>query len=313
MTDAILQLTDILTEQRIRFIENEPMSRHTTFGVGGATALFIEPISDGQILVVQSAAATLGIPLLCLGRGSNLLIADTGLPCVVLHLGEDYSGIEQTGETTLQVLAGTKLTALCSAAATCGLTGLEFAYGIPGSVGGAVYMNAGAYGGEIRSAIRSVTFIDEAGTHQTLGREALEFSYRHSYFTGKDCIILSAEMALAHGSREDIRNAMEDYMQRRRDKQPLEYGSAGSTFKRPTGAFAGALIEQCGLKGFTIGGAQVSEKHAGFVINRGDATAADVLAVIEHVQTTVSRKTGYTLEPEIMILPEGLLKKSTNP
>lgn len=313
MTDAILQLADILTAQHIHFKENEPMSRHTTFGVGGAAALFIEPTSDGQILVAQSEAAALGVPLLCLGRGSNLLIADSGLPYGVLHMGEDYSGIEQTDETTLQVLAGTKLTALCHAAATYGLTGLEFAYGIPGSVGGAVYMNAGAYGGEICSAIRSVTFIDEVGERRTLERGDLDFSYRHSYFTGKNCIILSAEIALAPGSREAIRNAMEDYMQRRRDKQPLEYGSAGSTFKRPPGAFAGVLIEQCGLKGFAIGGAQVSEKHAGFVINRGDATAAHVFAVIEHVQSTVSRETGYTLEPEIMILPQGFLKTSASP
>lgn len=303
MTNAISQLADILTAQHIRFMKDEPMSRHTTFGVGGAAALFIEPTSEGQISVLHSTAAALGVAVFCLGRGSNLLVADSGLPFAVLHIGEDFSGITQIDETTLQVLSGTKLTALCYAAVTYGLTGLEFAYGIPGSVGGAVYMNAGAYGGELCSAIRSVTFMDETGANRTLGREELDFSYRRSYFTGKGCVILSAEIALAPGNREDIHLAMDDYMQRRRDKQPLEYGSAGSTFKRPAGAFAGALIDQCGLKGFTIGGAQVSEKHAGFVINRDNATAADVFAVIGHVQATVSRETGYTLEPEIMILP----------
>lgn len=303
MKDSMSQFKDILLEQHITFTENEPMGRHTTFGVGGAAPLFIEPTSEGQIAVLQTAAATLGVQLFCLGRGSNLLIADSGLPFTVLHMGEDFSGIRQKSDTVLRVLSGTKLNALCSSAANSGLAGLEFAYGIPGSVGGGIYMNAGAYGGELCSVIRSVSFIDEQGERQRLLRDQLEFCYRHSYFTGKNCVILSAEVELTPGDKGKIQQKMEEYMQRRRDKQPLEYGSAGSTFKRPSGAFAGALIEQCGLKGFTIGGAQVSEKHAGFVINRGEATAADIHAVIEHVQATVHRETGYTLEPEIRILP----------
>lgn len=303
MKDSMSQFKDILLEQHITFTENEPMGRHTTFGVGGAVPFFIEPTSEGQIAVLQTAAATLGIQLFCLGRGSNLLVADSGLPFAVLHMGEDFSGIRQKSDTVLRVLSGTKLNALCSSAANSGLAGLEFAYGIPGSVGGGIYMNAGAYGGELCSVIRSVSFIDEQGERQRLLRDQLEFCYRHSYFTGKNCVILSAEVELTPGDKGKIQQKMEEYMQRRRDKQPLEYGSAGSTFKRPSGAFAGALIEQCGLKGFTIGGAQVSEKHAGFVINRGEATAADIHAVMQHVQTTVHRETGYTLEPEIRILP----------
>ncbi|MEG1389055.1 MAG: UDP-N-acetylmuramate dehydrogenase [Angelakisella sp.] len=303
MTEALVQLKTALTEKNINFTENEPMGSHTTFLVGGAASLFIEPSTEAEIAAVQAAARTHEVPLFCLGRGSNLLVSDEGLPFAVLHLGEAFSGVKQLSETTLEVRSGTKLSTLCTAAVKLGLSGLEFAYGIPGTVGGGIYMNAGAYGGELCSAIRSVTFLDDMGTVRTLEREALDFGYRHSYFSNKGCIILSALFQLTPGDKNAIQAAMDDYMSRRRDKQPLEYGSAGSTFKRPAGAFAGALIEQCGLKGFTVGGAQVSEKHAGFVINRKNATAADVMAVMAHVQATVKAETGYTLEPEILILP----------
>lgn len=292
-----------LAQHQIAFVQNEPMSRHTTFLVGGPAALFIQPATVAEIALAQRLCRENALPLLPLGRGSNLLVADKGLPYAVLHLCEGFCGITQVEASTLTALSGTKLSALCQYAAKAGLTGLECFYGIPGSVGGGVYMNAGAYGGELSAVVRSVTFLDGTGQERTLSGNELEYRYRHSVFSGKDWVILSATVALTPGDPAKIQQAMEDFMNRRRDKQPLEYGSAGSTFKRPAGAYAAALIDQCGLKGFTIGGAQVSEKHAGFVVNRGGATAGDVHAVMEHIAKTVLAQTGYLLEPEIMILP----------
>lgn len=297
------KLTKLLTEQGVPFSVNEPMCRHTTFLVGGPAAVFIEPADTQQITAAQRLCREQGVQLLPIGRGSNLLVADSGLPFAVLRLGDSYSGATRTGDLTLEVRSGTRLSVLCRQTATEGLSGLEFAYGIPGNVGGCVYMNAGAYNGEMKDVVTAVTFLDENGVQHTLQGDALEFSYRHSYFTGKCYIILSVTMEFGQDDPVAIKAAMDDFMQRRREKQPLEYGSAGSTFKRPEGAYASALIDQCGLKGYRVGGAQVSEKHAGFVITDGTATTADVLAVMNHICAVVKEKTGFLLQPEVQLLP----------
>lgn len=302
MTEKFTELMTFLDGHAIPYKKNEPMAKHTTFLVGGAAPVFIEPTSAKQITDVQRKCTWLNLPLFTLGRGSNLLVGDDTLPMAVLHLGDNFAKTV-CEKNALHVAAGTKLSQVCTFARDNSLAGLEFAFGIPGTLGGAIYMNAGAYGGEMCSVVKSVTFLNEQGDLETLENADLEFSYRHSYFTGKKCIILSAILELYVGEKERISALMEDYMSRRRDKQPLEYGSAGSTFKRPDGAYASALIDQCKLKGRSVGGAQVSEKHAGFIINRGGATAADIHTLIQIVQETVKNEKGYTLEPEVMILP----------
>ncbi len=279
------------------------MAAHTTFRVGGAAPVLIEPRSEQQAIASIKYCRQYKIPVFILGRGSNLLVSDDPLPLAVLHLGEGYSSLQRTGPEEITAQSGALLMNLCRMARDLELSGLEFAYGIPGSVGGGVYMNAGAYGGELKDVVTRVRYLDEEGAIQEASGEELAFSYRRSLFSGRGCLILSAAFRLHPGRREEISAAMEDYMERRRSKQPLEYGSAGSTFKRPEGAYASALIDQCGLKGYTVGGAQVSEKHAGFVINRGGATCAQIKAVMAHVAATVEEQTGFRLEPEIRMLP----------
>lgn len=296
-------LAEKLMHSGIKFTVNEPMSRHTTFLVGGPAALFVIPATSQQIVLCQRLCRETGVALLPVGRGSNMLVDDEGLSMAVLHLGSGYAAITRLDERRLEVESGCKLWELCRRCAQWGLSGLETAYGIPGSLGGGIYMNAGAYGGEMKDVVRSVTFLEEDGELRTLFGDELEFRYRHSCFSHTGRIILSAVLELSPAPQREIEAAMDDYMTRRREKQPLEYGSAGSTFKRPEGAYAAALIDQCGLKGYTVGGAMVSEKHAGFVVNRGGATAAQVRAVMAHVAKTVLEKTGYRLEPEIMVLP----------
>ena len=285
---------------------NEPMSRHTTFRVGGRAALFVRPQTREQAAAVHAVLRESGAPRYVLGRGSNLLAEDCDLPLAAVQFSDSFSGVERLGETLLYARAGTPLTDLCRAARDASLSGLEFAYGIPGTVGGGVYMNAGAYGGELADAIVRVDFLDPEGRPHSMDRRELNFSYRHSPFTGSGCWILGAAFALKAGAREEISAAMEELLARRREKQPLEYPSAGSTFKRPAGAYAAELIDRCGLKGFSVGGAQVSEKHAGFVINRGGASCADILQLISEVQRIVLEKTGFELEREVRILgPDG--------
>ena len=302
MTKAMEAAARQLRDAQIICKENEPMARHTTFLVGGPAALFIEPVSVEETIQAVEICRQNGVKLLPLGRGSNMLVRECGLDLAVLHLGDNLAGIRELGDSRLEVLAGTKLAMLCKQTMRLGLSGLEFGYGIPGAVGGCVYMNAGAYGGEMQQVVQSVTFLDEECGLQTLSGDELKFSYRHSVFSGRGCVILSAVMQFTPGDPAAIDAAMEEFMSRRKEKQPLEYGSAGSTFKRPAGAYAAALIDQCGLKGYQVGGAQVSEKHAGFVVNIGGATADDVLAVMAHVAATVKEQTGYVLEPEVMIL-----------
>ena len=289
-------------ETEIPFSENEMLSAHTTFKIGGPAEVFASPQNAGQVSAAVRFCKKNGVKLFPLGKGSNLLVSDEGASGIVLHFGRDMSEMRLLDEETIYCEAGASLAKLCSFALEKSLTGLEFAYGIPGSVGGAVFMNAGAYGGEIKNVILSAEHIDENGERGVFEGDALEMSYRHSVYGSKKYIITSAVFRLKKGDKAEIKAKMDELLGKRFDKQPMDKPSAGSTFKRPEGAFASALIDQCGLKGFTVGGAQVSEKHAGFVINKGDATCADVLELIERVQNKVKTDTGFTLEPEVEIL-----------
>ena len=279
----------------------EPMARHTTFRVGGPARLMAFPKDKKEIKAAVRAADQMGVVPFFLGNGSNLLVADKGVEAFVIKTG----GLDQVREVNRRLRAecGIPLSRLAMAALGRGLTGLEFAHGIPGSLGGAVVMNAGAYGGEMVQVLTAVTYLDETGQEHTVPAEQCQLTYRHSMFTDHPAwLVLEAEMELEQGDAEEIRAKMEDLAQRRKSKQPLEYPSAGSTFKRPAGHFAAALIEQCGLKGLTVGGAQVSEKHAGFVINRGGATCADILKLTDQIKETVLRETGVALELEVRTL-----------
>ena len=276
----------------------EPMSRHTTFRVGGPARRMAFPGTEAELTGLLALAEA--FPHTVLGNGSNVLAADGGVDLLVINTSR-LEGIEPLGDTGLRAMAGTSLAKLAMEAMRRALAGLAFAHGIPGTLGGAVFMNAGAYGGEMRQVISSVRAWRN-GELLTLGRSQLGFGYRTSTFAQEGGVVLSADFALEKGDEAQIFHQMEDLGSRRRSKQPLEYPSAGSTFKRPEGNFAGTLIEQCGLKGYTVGGAQVSEKHAGFVVNRGGATCADVLSVVRHVQETVESKTGVRLELEVRLL-----------
>ncbi len=295
-----IDLIDRLKSAGIPLAEHEPMSRRTTFGIGGE-ALLLRPTNREQLQTAVSLCRAAGQPPFILGRGSNLLVSDAGIARPVLQLGEGFAAVTREGNS-LRCGAGASLISICRAAAENALSGIEWAYGIPGSFGGGVYMNAGAYGGELRDVLTEVTFLDEAGEYRTLPVGELALSYRHSIFEERDCVIVEAVLVLTPAEEPAIRAAMEDYMSRRREKQPLEYGSAGSTFKRPVGNYASALVDQCGLKGLAVGGAEVSRKHAGFIINRGGATAADVKKLIAEVQRIVREKTGYTLECEVKFI-----------
>lgn len=293
-----MNLIEQLQKAGIPLAEQEPMTRRTTFGIGGP-ALLLRPRSRAELQAAMTLCREAGEEPFILGRGSNLLVSDSGISRPVIQLDGDFTAIIREGNT-LRCGAGASLIAVCRAAAENSLSGIEWGYGIPGSLGGGVYMNAGAYGGELRDVLTEVTFLDEAGEYRTLPAAELSLSYRHSIFEDRPgTVIVGAVLTLTPGAPAAIRAAMEDYMSRRREKQPLEYGSAGSTFKRPVGNYASALVDQCGLKGLSVGGAEVSRKHAGFIINRGGATAADVRELIAEVQRIVREKTGYTLECEI--------------
>lgn len=280
--------------------ENEPLCVHTTFRIGGPAAWFLCPKSGeeaGEILKICKGNA---IKPFFMGNGSNILAADAGYGGVILSTGK-LSGMTREGNDII-AQSGVSLARLANFAAENALAGLEFAQGIPGSVGGGARMNAGAYGGELAQIVRWVEALDEQGVVRRISNPDCGFSYRHSLFCEEPLLVTAVCFALTPGSAEEIRAKMADFAQRRREKQPLEYPSAGSTFKRPEGHFAAALIDRCGLKGLRIGGAQVSGKHAGFVVNVGNATAADVLAVMERVKAEVQAQTGVTLEPEVEIL-----------
>ena len=292
--------------EEIPVLWDEPMKNHTSFKIGGPAAALCAPKDRQQLLELVGFVQREGVDSWYIGNGSNLLVSDKGLNGVAILLDSGFDGEIEVDGTVLLAPAGKKLSAVCAAACAAGLTGLEFAYGIPGSVGGAVYMNAGAYGGEMKDRLLWVEYLAPTGEIVRLEQEQLSLSYRHSRFMEEgmqgSCIVRAA-FGLQRGEKAAIQSEMDRILNQRRQKQPLEYPSAGSTFKRPQGAFAAQLIDKCGLKGFTVGGAQVSEKHAGFVINTGKATCADVLELTRQVRECVQEKTGYLLELEVRQLP----------
>ena len=285
------QLKQLLTAAGIAYKENEPLAAHCTFKIGGPARLFVQPIDHAQLCRTVALCKAQGVRYYLLGNGSNILFADEGYDGAVLDISSMQDAVEVHG-TQLTAGAGVRLSALCKTALEHGLTGLEFAYGIPGTVGGAVYMNAGAYGGEMKDVLTTVQYLTAEGEVKEAAAAELDLRYRHSIFEENGGCILSAQFALTPGEPEAIRAKMDELMAKRLDKQPLDKPSAGSTFKRPVGAFAAALIDQCGLRGYRHGGAAVSEKHCGFVVNLGGATCADVLALCEEVRTIVKEKTG---------------------
>lgn len=280
---------------------HEPMSRHTTFKVGGPAALMALPVTEQQLISAVKLARGEGIEPLWVGLGSNLLVDDKGLDTFVIKTGPQLNTCKVEG-SVVTAWAGAPLAQVANTAADHSLTGLEFAHGIPGSLGGAVTMDAGAYDGEMRQVVRSVRALNGDCEVEELSAEQCDFAYRHSVFSDGSRLVLSAVMELQHGEETGIRGRMAELMARRKEKQPLEWPSAGSTFKRPEGYFAAALIDQCGLKGLTAGGAQVSEKHAGFVINVGGATCEDILKLMDEIRLRVFRETGVELEPEVKYL-----------
>lgn len=286
----------------MRIFEQEPLSAHTTFRIGGPALFYMIPESAEEIREGIRFARERGLPFITIGRGSNMLFPDEGYRGVVMEIGSGMNQIEYCGAGKIRAQAGALLSAIASEAARHSLTGFEFAGGIPGTLGGAVVMNAGAYGGEIKDCIVSARVMDSAGNESCLDREQLELGYRTSVIQKRGDLVLEAEFQFETGDPEEIRETMKELSAKRRDKQPLEFASAGSTFKRPEGHFAGKLIEDAGLRGYRIGDAQVSEKHCGFVVNRGHATAKEVLAVICDVQKKVLESSGVMLEPEVKII-----------
>ena len=292
--------------EKIPVLWDEPMKNHTSFKIGGPAAALCAPKDRQQLRELVGFVQREGVDSWYIGNGSNLLVSDEGLNGIAILLDGGFDGEIELDGTVLLAPAGKKLSAVCAAACAAGLTGLEFAYGIPGSVGGAVYMNAGAYGGEMKDRLLWVEYLAPTGEIVRLEQEQMGLSYRHSCFMEEgmqgSCIVRAA-FGLQRGEKAAIQSEMDRILNQRRQKQPLEYPSAGSTFKRPQGAFAAQLIDECGLKGFTVGGAQVSKKHAGFVINTGKATCADVLELTRQVRECVQEKTGYLLELEVRQLP----------
>ena len=281
----------------------EPMTKHTSFHIGGPAELMAQPQSEAELQSLLLKAAEAAVPVTLVGNGSNLLVRDKGIRGLVIKLGSMLRDIKVSGNV-LTFGSGVSLAQASRKAAELGLSGMEFAVGIPGSIGGAVYMNAGAYDGEMSKVVKSVRVMDAAGEVSELSAGELDFGYRHSALQGSGKIVTSVTVELAAGDKQAIAEKMADFSNRRITKQPLELPSAGSMFKRPPGYFAGTLIDQTGLKGYTVGGAQVSTKHAGFVVNIGGATAADVLQLISDVQAKVFAAHGVHLEPEVLVLGE---------
>ena len=296
------KLTDAAGEGNV--LVDEPMYKHITFRVGGNATYFVEPENAEGVCRVIQLLKKENVPFFVMGNGSNLLVTDEGYDGVIVRLGNKLSNILISGEV-LTVEAGAMLSRVAKLAAEKSLSGMERISGIPGTIGGAVTMNAGAYGGEIKDIIVSAKLLNiDTGEILTFTKDELNLSYRHSIVMEGNYIVLEATFKLVEGEQEEIFAVMNECTAQRKSKQPLEYGSAGSTFKRPEGYFAGKLIQDAGLAGYTVGGAQVSEKHCGFVINRDNATASDVLAVIHHVQERVFEEFGVKLETEVCILPK---------
>ena len=288
-------------KEKIQYVKDEPMKLHTSFRIGGNADLFITPESEEKLCRLLSVLKENGVPYMILGRGSNLVVSDLGIEGAVVSL----SAINQVclkDDSRVYAGAGASLASLCTFARDNCLSGLEFAYGIPGSVGGAMVMNAGAYGGEMKDAVLSARVLLPSGSIKVINKDEMELSYRSSIFKKEKLIVLSAEFSLLKKDKEEITAQMDDYMNRRKEKQPLEYPSGGSVFKRPEGYFAGALIEKNGFKGVSVGSAQVSVKHAGFIINTGNATCKDVKELIEKIQQKVMESDGVSLETELIFV-----------
>lgn len=300
------QLASLCKEKEIPVLWEEPMKHYTSFQIGGPASAVCIPKNREQLSCLLSFLRKMQVNHWFVGNGSNLLISDEGLKGVVILLDSDFDGEILISNTVLEAPAGKKLSSVCAAACRSELTGLEFAWGIPGSVGGAVYMNAGAYGGEMKDRLIWVEYLDLDGNIQRVPAEKLNLSYRHSCFMEQEyqgvCIIRAA-FSLEKGEQAAIQAEMDRIIGQRKEKQPLDLPSAGSTFKRPQGAYAAQLIDQCGLRGFTVGGAQVSTKHTGFVVNIGEATCQDVLELARQVKECVKEKTGFELEMEVRLLP----------
>lgn len=282
-------------------LEREPMSKHTSFRIGGPADFFVQPANEEELWNALHLARQEKVPFFIVGNGSNLLVSDEGFRGMILHTGGMLKDIS-VEESVIYAQAGALLSTVAKTALEHGLAGMEFAAGIPGTLGGAVCMNAGAYGGEMKDILLDAEVLTQEGERLVLPVEELNLSYRHSVIFEKNYVVLAAHIRLSRGDTAEIKNRMNELAGARRDKQPLEYPSAGSTFKRPEGYFAGKLIQDAGLKGYTVGGAQVSEKHSGFVINRGGATAEEVRFLIRQVQQKVRSQFGVELEPEVRML-----------
>ena len=300
MANQYLQYKPLFESFGCEVKADEPMKNHTSFKIGGCADLFVTVGDERQLSSAIGLCKEKNIPLFVLGNGSNLLVSDKGIRGVVLRLSGEFCHIGFNSDGSVHCGAGAQLSKLCAFALEHSLTGLEFAWGIPGSCGGAAFMDAGAYGGEMKDVVFCCEHIDlRTGECGSFSGEKLDFAYRHSVYSGGGYVITALQVRLEKGNKEEIRAKMDDLMGRRKDKQPLEYPSAGSIFKRPVGYFAGGLIEQCGLKGAQVGGAQVSPKHAGFIVNVGGATCEDVLGLIADIQKTVREESGVELECEV--------------
>lgn len=295
------ELSEILSPAQVRF--NEPMSLHTTFGIGGPVDALVLPRDIEDIKKLLIFCKTRQLPCFVLGLGSNILVRDKGIRGIVIKLGNSLTGVKIIDDN-IYAQSGVSLGHLAGLAADHGLSGLEFAEGIPGSLGGAVVMNAGAYGGEIKDVLLKVTVLDSAGNVHNYYPDQMAMGYRKSIFQDQESIILSANLGLHPDDPDNIRMRMGEFARLRQEKQPLEVPSAGSTFRRPEGYYVGPMIEELGLKGFAVGGAQVSTKHAGFVVNRGQATAKDVLDLIKIIQDTARQRLGIELKTEIKVVGE---------
>lgn len=303
ISETIKRIYAVVPEDRV--LIDEPMSRHTSFRIGGPASAFVTVNNEEELVSVMQAVSAGGAEHMIIGNGSNLLVSDEGYPGIMVKLGGDFETIARDPDDPCRVRVGAAMLMSRTSAFLTenGLSGFEFASGIPGSIGGAVFMNAGAYGGEIKDVVRSVRVMNADGTDlRTVSNEDMQFSYRHSVAEEEGILILSAEMELTEDDPEEIAARVAELQFKRNFKQPVNYPSAGSTFKRPVGGYAAALIEQSGLKGYTAGGAQVSEKHSGFVINIGGASCEDVLAVMRHVRETVLSDSGILLEPEVRLI-----------
>jgi len=301
MENIYKRLREFIPSERI--LLNEPMKKHTSFKIGGPADIMVLPASEEEIVHALKVCKDTSVPFFIMGNGSNLLVRDKGIRGVVIKISENYSEIEIEG-TNIRAQSGVLLSTLSRAAVRNSLKGLEFASGIPGTLGGAITMNAGAYGGEIKDAVVSVRCIDSNGNIHILQKEDMKFGYRTSLIQTTDLIVSEVNMELEYGDQQESLDLMAELARRRREKQPLAYPSAGSTFKRPVGYYAGKLIQDCGLKGLRIGDAQISELHAGFIINLGNATAQNVIDLIKKVQEIIYDKYGVEMVPEVRIVGE---------